>query len=421
MKYNKKVLSNGLRIITVPMKESETAIATIFVEIGSDYETKQNNGISHFLEHMFFKGTKNRTGKEINIELDSLGSENNAYTSSEITAYHAKARYKKVNKIIDIISDMYLNPTFPEKDIETERGVILEEVNMYKDLPQRQVLVAWQEMLHPKQPHGMSTIGTEINIKKFKRNDLVEYYEKHYVPNKTIIVVAGKIDEKQIIKKIKEKFGSLKNSKIIKKEKYNNNQKTPQVKINYKKSDQTHIVMGFRSYDLYNEKNYALRQASTILGGGMSSRLFQKMREELGICYYVRSANYCLTDYGYFFVSIGVGNSRTEEAVKVLVEEFKKIRDEGVTKEEISRAKDIILGNIANGLETSADWAEYYGEQETLHEKITTPKEDEKKVRSVTEKDIKKVLNEVIQNKNLNLAIVGPHKNSAKFKKLLKI
>jgi len=420
MKYTKTTLKNGLKIITVPMKDSQTAIAMVLVEAGSDYEKKEINGLSHFLEHMCFKGTKNRTGDDIKYELDSLGTESNAFTSNEYTGYYAKADYRKANKIIDLISDMYLNPTFPEKDINIERGVILEEINMYEDLPQRKVWDIFNELLYKDQPAGRTIIGPASNIKKLKREDFVEYYKKHYVPNNTVIVVAGKINEKDVIKDIKSKFSSVKKSILVKKPKTFEKQNKPQIKIFHKKTDQTHLVLGFHALDLYDKRNKTLALAATVLGRGFSSRLFTRMRDELGMCYYTRAMADSATDHGIFVVSSGVGNNRFKEAVKVIVEEFNKLKDLPISEKELQKSKDFFLGRIATGLETSDSLAMYYGFQELHHEKIEHPEDIVKKINKITDKDIKKVIKEIFNSKKLNLAVVGPQKIDKELEDLLK-
>jgi len=421
MKHTKKTLKNGLRIMTMPMKDSETAIAMVLVETGSDYETKSNNGLSHFLEHMCFKATKNRSGDDIKYELDSLGSDSNAFTGNEYTGYYAKTSYKKIDKILDLVSDIYLNPTFPEKDIEIEKGVIIEEINMYEDLPQRKVWDIWMKLLYGNQPAGQTIIGPKENIQKIKQADFKKYHSEHYVPSKTVIVVAGKINEEKIIKLVEEKFSALPRRKISKKVKTTDEQKAPQIKIFDKKSDQTHLVLGFRAFDLYDKRNKILSLASVILGKGFSSRLFTKMRDELGMCYYTRADVETFTDHGYFVVSAGVGNSRFEEAVQVIMEEFKKIRDIDISEKELQKAKDFALGKLATGLETSDAWAMFYGFQELHHEKIETPEEVVAKISKITAKDIKNVLTEIFNLKNLNLAVVGPQKVTPALKKSLKI
>lgn len=421
MKYTKKKLPNGLRILTVPMKESQTAIMMVLVEAGAEYEDGQINGLSHFLEHMCFKGTKNRTLDQIATELDSMGAENNAFTGDTYTGYYAKAEHSKIKKIIEIISDLYINPIFPEKDINIERGVILEEMNMYEDLHMRKVFDLYNDLLYGDQPAGRTIIGTPENIKKFTRDDFVKYYQTHYVPQKTTVVVAGKIKESEIWKEIGKKFGHLKKQKIIRKTKTTFSQKKPEIKIKYRDIDQTHMIVGFRSFDLYNKKNPALSLASTILSGGMSSRLFKKMRDELGICYYVKSSNSTSVDHGNFYARIGVGNSRALEAISVLMQEFKKIRDEKINEIEFQKAKDIVVGSFANGLETSDSWAMYYGDQELFHQKIDTPEQYINKIKALTPQKVQKVLKEIMKNENLNLAIIGPQKDYTAFEEVLKM
>ncbi len=421
MKYKKKILPNGLRVVTIPMKDSETAIAMVLVETGSEYEEKEINGLSHFLEHMCFKGTKNRSGEQINYEFACLGAQNNAFTGDVYTGYYGKARYEKINNLIDIVSDMYINPLFPEKDIETERGVILEEMNMYKDLPMRKVHSVYAELLYGEQPAGREIIGTVKNIKSFKRDNFVKYHRKHYVPQKTVVVVAGKINETSIYREIKNKFSTIEKGKIHKKQKTVTKQKSPALKIENKKIDQTHILVGFHSFDLYDKRNPILDVAATILGSGMSSRLFKKMRTEMGVCYYVGANNNTSIDHGDFTVRIGSANNRAVESVKVILDELKRLRDEKISEKELSKAKDIILGKMANNLETSEDLAQYYGAQELCHEKILTPAEYSKKIKSVNSLQIQKVLKEIIRNENLNLAIIGPQNNKKSFSQILKV
>lgn len=403
------------------MKDTQTAIAMVLVEAGSYYENKETNGLSHFLEHMCFKGTKTRTGPEIQHYLDAMGAESNAFTGNEYTGYYAKAHYKKIGDVLDIVSDIYLNSTFPEKGIEPERGVIIEEINMYEDLPQWQVSDIWSKLLFPDQPAGMSILGPKENIKSFNQKDFIDYYQKHYIASKTVVVVAGNIEKSEILKQIKKLFSEIPTGKKISKKKTVDNQKKPEVSVRYKKTDQTHLICGFRSFDMYDKRNPALKVAATVLGKGFSSRLFAKMRDELGMCYYVKSGIDSSTDHGYFTVSAGVTNSRTEEAVQVIIEEFKRLRDEKISDKELKKAKDFALGQIALNLETSDQIADFYGFQELLKEEIKNPKEYMKKIREVTAEDIQKVMKSIIKESKLNLAIVGPIKDKEKFKKLLKI
>ncbi len=423
MKYKKTVLKNGLRIITVPLADSQSAIGMVLVEAGSDYESKEHNGLSHFLEHMVFKETKNRTGDQIKFEIDSMGAACNAFTSNEYTAYYVKASKEKISKIIDFVSDMYLNPTFPQKDIDIERGVIIEEIKMYEDLPQEVVAEMWQELLYPNTPAGRSIGGTKETVAAFSQKDFISYHKKQYIPEKTVFVVGGGIDEKKVIADIKKKFEHDSNSKSIKKQKTKWKQLEPQIALTHKKIDQAHLILGFRSFDLYDEKNYILKVAATILGKGFSSRLFGKLRDELGLCYYVGAGIRAYTDRGVFAVRSGVTVDRIEEVLSVLMQEFKKLRDEKIDAIELQKAKDYLIGNFSIGLETSEDVADFFGFQELLREPILKPNDVVRKIKAVTAQDIQKVLKEIMKEKNLNLALIGPYSEKQKetFKKLLKI
>ncbi len=420
--YKKKVLKNGLRIMAVPIKNAPSVTVMSLIEAGSKYENKKNNGISHFLEHMCFKGT-NKRPKAIDIsrEFDSMGAQNNAFTSQEVTGYWAKAHNKHTDKILDIISDMYLHPTFPTADLETEKGVIVEEINMYEDLPQLRVHEVFDELLYGDQPAGWNVAGTKENVRSFNRDDFVNYRKNHYVSGATTIVVAGDIDENDIFKKVEKYFVEIPAGKKTAKKKVLEKQNIPAVKLRFKETDQTHLVMGVRAFNLYDKKMPALRLLSTVFGGGMSSRLFQKMREELGICYYIRSAANELTDHGNLVISAGVDSSRVEEGINGILEEMMKVRDEKVPASELRKAKDFLIGNMYLGLESSDSLARFYGFQEILHEKIKTPKDIEKEIEKITATDVQKVTKEIITNSKLNLAIVGKYKDEERFKKILKV
>jgi predicted Zn-dependent peptidase len=368
-------------------------------------------------------GANEKRPKAIDIsrEFDSLGAQNNAFTSQEITGYWAKAHSKHTDKMLDIIADMYLNPTFPANDLETEKGVIIEEINMYEDLPQRLVHEVFAELLYGDQPAGWSIAGTRENVRSFNRNDFINYRKKHYVASATTIVVAGDIEANTVFKKVTKYFDKISTSKKFGKKRVIEKQTEPAIKLKYKETDQTHLVIGFRSYDLYNKKTPALRILSTILGNGMSSRLFQKMREELGICYYVRASTDELSDHGSLVISAGVDSNRVEEGIKGILDELKKIRDEKIPEEELRKAKDYLIGNLYLGLESSDSLANFFGFQEIMREAIKTPKEIEKEIEKITTKEISVVAKEIISNKRLNMAIVGKYQDESRFKKILTV
>jgi len=421
MKFSKKVLHNGLRIITVPMKDNPTVTVLVLVEAGSKYETKKINGLSHFLEHMCFKGTTKRPKAiDISKELDALGSQYNAFTAQEYTGYYAKSDAKHFKQIFDVISDIYLNSTFPEAEMQKEKGVIIEEINMYEDMPNRHVQDLVMELLYGNQPAGWNVAGEKKNILNMKRNDFLKYKKAHYLPEATTLVVAGHIKEKDVLKEVNKIFGKISRGKKAKKIKVKEKQTKSEALIKFKKTDQTHFVLAFRSYSLFDKKNIALSVLSGILGGGMSSRLFQKLREEMGVGYYVRAYNDAYTDHGFFQVSAGVDNKRIEEVIKVILEECKKLKEKLVSEEELSKVKEWMIGNMKLSLESTDDIANFYGGQELLKKKIESSEKKSEEIRKITAKDIKNLANNIFVNKKLNLALIGPFENKNKFIKILK-
>lgn len=422
--FSKRTLKNGLRILTVPMKDNNTATVLVLVEAGSKYEGDSNSGISHFLEHMCFKGTKKRNQLgQIYLDLDNLGARSNAFTSHEFTGYYAKAHSKQIYKLIDIISDMYLNPTLPENEIEKEKGVIIEEMNMYKDLPMREVGDVLMKLLYGKQPAGMTILGDPKFIKKVTQKDFSDYRKKHYVASATTVIVAGKIDEKKVIEDIEKRFVDISSSKKFKKEKVIEKQVSPQLLIKNKKSDQTHLILAFRAFDCYKKDNLVASILAGVLGAGMSSRLFSKLRNEMGVCYYVSSNNDSFTDHGLLEISAGVDNKRVKEVLKAVLEEVKKLKTELVSEKELNKVKEYLISSMFLGLESSDSLAEFYGIQDILNKPISNPKEKAKKVKEISARDIKRVANKIFTSNKLNLAIVGniSKKQEKELQKMLKI
>ncbi|TSD02716.1 MAG: M16 family peptidase [Parcubacteria group bacterium Athens0714_16] len=417
----KKVLKNGMRIVVIPMKESPTVTTLVYVNTGSRYETKEINGISHFLEHMFFKGTKKRKSSEISHELDALGSLSNAFTWYEFTGYYAKARNKNFSKITDVISDIYLNSEFPKEEIEKERGVIMAEIDMYKDSPASSVHFLLDELMYGNQPAGRSVLGSKENIKKIAREDFIKYKEKHYVAKKTVVVVAGNINPKDVFKEVEEKFKGIKTNVGGKKKKVIEKQTKPEVKLENKKTDQAHLVIGFRSNNDKSKKNNATRVLSSVLGNGMSSRLFEKLREEMGVAYYVRSSNSSYSDVGVFGISAGVDPKRINEVLNVVMKELAKLKNDLVLEKELNKAKEYLIGNMQMGVESSDSVAEWFGEFEISNLELKTPKQMADEIMKVTAKDVQKIAGEIFQNNKMNLAVIGPIKKNQDLLKYLKI
>lgn len=413
MKYKRTILKNGLRLITVPMPENQTVTMMVMANVGARYETAELNGISHFLEHMCFKGTTNRTCAQISFDLDSIGANFNAFTGEEVTGYYAKAHYKTLPTIAEVLSDIYLNSTFPTEELEKERGVIIEEINMYEDLPQNKVLRIFTEAFYGNHPMGRSILGPKENIKRFTRDDFLKYRAKHYTAAATTIVIAGNFKFAEA-KKIAEKyFVKLKKEALIVPEKFSSSQISPVSVLSPKETDQSHLVLGFRTFDMYNKKRPILSVLAAVLGGGMSSRLFTKMREELGICYYIKCGNALSTDSGALIIRSGVGNGRLAEAITGILGEIRKVRDENISKRELDKVKNLIVSDIVMGLETSNQNADFYGEQEIFHEKIKEPAALIAAIKKVTAAQIKSLAQEIFQTENITFAVIGPHKNEA--------
>lgn len=422
MNFVKKIIfSNGLRLVLANQPSSLATTILILVEAGSEYETKEINGISHFLEHMCFKGTKNRPNAGIIAEeLDSLGAEYNAFTSQEYTGYWAKVQNEKINEAIDIVSDLYLNPIFNEDEINKERGVIIEEINMYEDIPMRRVQDLFINLLYGDQPAGWDVAGKKEIIQKLKKEDFIKYREKHYVTSKTVIVVAGNFNQQKIFKKIKEIFGNIKKSKKILKPKTKWHQTRPQSLVKFKESDQDHLVLGVRAFDIFDKRKYSLQLLANILGGGMSSRLFKKIREELGAAYYVKAGVDLFIDHGFLAVSTGTHHDKTEIVIKAILNEFKRLATELVSKEELEKSKNHLIGNFILNLETSDELASFYGGEELLIKKIVDPQKIIDNFKKIKPEDIRNTARFIFNNSNLNLAIIGPYKKDI-FQKILNL
>ena len=421
MKFIKKVLHNGLRVITVPMKDNPTVTVLVLVEAGSKYETKKINGISHFLEHMCFKGTTKRPKAiDISKELDALGSQYNAFTAQEYTGYYAKSDAKHFKQIFDVVTDIYLNSTFPEVEMQKEKGVIIEEINMYEDMPNRHVQDLMMQLLYGDQPAGWNIAGEKKNILNMKRDDFVAYKKVHYLPEATTIVVAGKINESEVIKEVNKIFNKVPRGKKSHKLKVKEIQTKPEVLVNFKKTDQTHFVLGVRSFSLFDKKNSVLSVLAGVLGGGMSSRLFQKLREEMGVGYYVRAYNDVYTDHGFFAVSAGVDNKRINEDIEAVLLECKKLKEVLVEESELNKVIECLIGNMKLSLESSDDIANFFGGQELLKKEVKSAEEKADEIRKVTAKQIQNLANEIFKDAKLNLALIGPFKDKTKFSKILK-
>ena len=418
----KIILKNGLRILLVPQPENLAATVLILVRAGSEYEVKRQNGVSHFLEHMMFKGTTDRPAPGmIAHELTALGAQFNAFTGAEYTGYYAKAQAEKLPKILEIVSDLYLHPLFNEAEIEKERGVIIQEINMYEDdLPARAQRI-FNALVYGDQPAGWDVGGEKPIIQKLMRDDFVAYRNQRYVMPGTVVIVAGKFGEAATVAQVKKYFGALPRRTAPAKKKTVERQSSPKIKLHFKESDQAHIVIGFRAFDMFDERRYALRVLADLLGGGMSSRLFTRLREKMGAAYYVWAAADLSLDHGLLTVSAGADRKQTEKVVRAILEECAAFRDVVVSEKELQKSKDHMIGGLVLGLETSDDLASFYGGQEVLTGGVLSPKLLTDRIQKVTAQQVQTVAKAILKDKGLNLAVVGPYKKEAAFKKLLMI
>lgn len=405
-----------------PKQDSLATTVLVLVEAGSKYETREINGLSHFLEHMCFKGTEKRPRAiDIASELDSIGASYNAFTGQEYTGYYAKAEPRHLDTILDVVSDIYLHQVFDPKEIDKERGVIIEEINMYEDLPMRRVQEFFMTLLYGDQPAGWDIAGRKEVIRKLTRNEFVKYRGEHYLAHSTIVAVAGKFDEDKLAQNIKKSFTGIKVGAKTPKVKTIERQEKPNIFLRHKETDQTHLVLGVRAFDIFDKRKYTLEVLGDILGGGMSSRLFQKIRNEMGAAYYVRAGEDLFSDHGHLEASAGIDHQKIEPVIKAILEEFNRLLNEPVPQKELERAKEHLVGNLMLGLETSDALAGFYGGQEVIKREIRTPEEYAQKIRAVTAEEIQSVAKDIFQNNKLNLAVIGPFKDREKFEKILKL
>lgn len=420
MKYQKHTLKNGLRIILAPMQETETATVFIMTGVGSRYESQKENGLAHFLEHMFFKGTEKRpTALDISKELDALGAEYNAYTGKDRTAYYAKVEARHWDIALDIVSDLFLNAKIDQEEITREKGAVLQELNMYEDMPPRHINDLWELHLYGDHPLGWEIIGTKENLHAFTRKDFIKYLNRGYVAENVVVGVAGKIDPKVVLKAIKTHFAKVRTGKKPTFKKIVEKQTKPGIFIQNKKTDQSHLIIGVRAYDMNHKDRYALGVLATILGGGMSSRLWLAVRERRGLAYRVTTGVETYHDAGYLATQSGVEHQNLEETVRVIMEEYRRIASEKVDEAELKKAKEHIKGQMALAFEGSDDIVEYLVSQEVIRGEITLPKDRAKIIDKVTADDVLRVAKDIFRNKNLNLTIIAPKVNRAKLEKLL--
>lgn len=421
MKYHVHNLKNGLRVILAPMPDTQTATVIVMTGTGSRYESERENGLAHFLEHMFFKGTKKRpSAKEISEELDGVGSQYNAFTAKDRTAYYAKVSSKYIDTALDVISDIFLNSTLPGKEIDKERGAIIQEIDMYEDMPMRTVDNVFDALIFgADHPLGRTILGPKENIRNFKRKDFDSYLTRHYTPANTVVCIAGSFNEKKVLAKIRQEFGALKHGDPVKPLPFWSAQNAPRVAIKEKKTDQTQLMLGVPAYPYKHKDEFALAVLTTILGGGMSSRLFTEVREKRGLAYSVHAWVDKYPDIGYFVVQAGVEHAKLEKTVETILNELKKIKRTAVSAAELKKAKAYIKGTKTLSLETSDEVAGNAASTLLSLGKVRTLEEYLKAVDKVTAADVQRVAKDIFKTSGLNLAIIGPHFDQGRLLPLL--
>lgn len=418
MKYKKTVLDNGLSVISSEALGKSTTVL-VLVATGSMNENEENNGVSHFLEHMCFKGTEAKTGKEIMRFLDGLGAETNAFTSFEYTGYYVKSIHKHWSKTLAVVADIFNNSTFPESEIETEKGVVCGEIAMYQDQPTSVVGDMFRDLAYPNQMAGKTILGPSENIQAMQRQDFLDYKKSQYTAQNTTVIVSGDVDHKKILAEVKKHFADINDGKT-KKRKKTKIEREARLRIQNRKTEQSHVRIGYHALSSNDKDLYAGRLLSVILGGGMSSRLFERIREDLGMGYYVGSRLNSHQDVGYFEILAGVDSARVPEYLSEIRLQILSLLKDEISQKEINRARDYLLGNAEMALEASDDVAYFLAKQDIFGDikKFSAIKKHYKEIKA---DDLKRVAKKIFKDKNLFCAILGGHDEKQETEFLSKI
>ena len=411
--YKKIVLENGLRIITHPMKKMQSVALGIWIRVGGRYETPEYKGIAHYLEHLAFKGSRKYSCRQIKESIEGLGGSLNGFTTEELTCYMVKLPNAHLDLALDILSDMVINPLLQPEEIEKERTVILEEIKMYKDLPQSYVYELVDELLWPNQTLGMTVTGTVESVSRINRENLSLFKKQYYVPANIVISAAGLLEPNKFSNKIKNIFSSFfKSNNLNALPKIKEEQHQPQLKLFRKDTEQTHLALGFHSFRRDHPLRYALGLLHIILGGNMSSRLFNELREKKGLAYEIGTQVKYFQDTGAFIVHAGIDNRKVNESVELIFKELEKAKDKPVGIDEFKRAKEFYLGQLALSLEETLDHMLWIGESTATLDRAFSFQDIVKEINSIKREDIREVAKSIFQEKSLNLALIGPLKDS---------
>ncbi|HEX6702406.1 MAG TPA: pitrilysin family protein [Gaiellaceae bacterium] len=418
--FERHALANGVRVLTAPMPQAQSVTCSIMLAAGSRYETRETNGIAHFAEHMFFKGTERRpTARQIAGEIDSIGGEFNAFTGKEYTGYYVKCAAEHRDVALDVLVDMLRHSRFEPEEVEREKGVIVEEMNMYFDTPRDFIGGVYDELLYDDQPLGWDIIGRKETVRAAKRETFLDYIERWYKPERLVVGLGGKI-EGDLLPRLEELLGDLDGETVGGPPPVEiTSNGDARVKLRTKASDQAHLCLGVRSYPLEHPDRYVLQLLATVLGGGMSSRLFSEVRERRGLAYYVFGLNHSYTDAGSLYSQAGVDINRIDEAVSTIAQELRKVAAEPIPPEELEKARSFAKGRFVLQLESPQGLIMYGLRREVLEGRAAEPEEVLAGIDAVTAEDVRRVAAEVIGANGLNLALIGPFDNAERFEKLL--
>ena len=416
--FERNTLDNGLRVLTANLDHAQSVTCMVMLAAGSRYETPDTNGIAHFSEHMFFKGTQRRpSARDIAGEVDSIGGEFNAFTGKEYTAYYVKCAAEHRDVALDVLADMLRNSRFDAEEIDREKGVIIEEMNMYFDTPRDYIGGVYESLLYGDQPLGWDIIGRKETVREATRDTFMQYLDSWYKPPRMIVGIAGKIGD-DALARATELFGDLPGGDTSEPEPAREHQ-SERVRVFTKQSDQAHLILGVPSYPIEHPDRYALQMVATVLGGGMSSRLFTEVRERRGLAYYVFGLNHSYVDAGSLYSQAGVDINRIDEAVTTIATELKKIAAEPVPSDELEKARNFTKGRFVLQLESPQGLILFGLRKEVLENRAADPEEVLAGVDAVTGEDVQRVARDLIDDEKLRLALIGPFDDAERFEKLL--
>ena len=416
--FQRTTLDNGLRVLTADLPHAQSVAVVVMLAAGSRYEESEASGIAHFSEHMFFKGTERRpSAKEIAGAIDAIGGEFNAFTAKENTTYYVKCAAEHRDVALDVLVDMLRNSRFPEEEIEREKGVIVEEMNMYYDTPRDFIGGVYEQLLWGDQPLGWDIIGRKETIRDATRDTFMGYLDRWYKPSRIVVGIAGRIGD-DALERVQELLGDLTDADTGEPEAAAA-QANGRVAVHTKQSEQAHVSLGVHSIPLDHPDRYALQLLATALGGGMSSRLFSEVRERRGLAYYVYGLNHSYTDAGTLYAQAGVDIARIDDAVATIPRELRKIAAEPIGADELEKARSFAKGRFVLQLESPQGLMMFGLRKEVLEQRLPDPDDVLRGLDAVTQDDVARVATDLIDPDRLRLAVIGPFDDAARFEPLL--